>query len=380
MSVNEFSEIIKEINDLRERLTRLEAQLTAGMSHATTTTNVATYSHNHRPSNILSGDCSANINFTGDIEKSGSDILAKSDVDDTPVDAATDVPVSSNWAYDHENAADPHTGYALESGTTFTGQVNFANGTTYKIEADGDAYFKIIEVLGNQINHTVASGLSLIDINPIPSDGTSDSSVRLFRLTNTSGDRYFMIKKGDGTDTTTFSINADNGKIAVFGGFGSGVDVNFAGGTTYKVDSSGNATFLALHVNDMLDVDGAGKQFRFLGTAGGGGEGIVYKDSGGTNRYALNFPGSNVVAISNRAANGVVQIRANTSTAGGGGEVTVAQFEDDMVKSEVALALKDGIAAPSATAGYAKIYVDSADGDLKIIFGDGTVKTIVTDT
>jgi hypothetical protein len=42
--------------------------------------------------------------------------------------------------------------------------------------------------------------------------------------------------------------------------------------------------------------------------------------------------------------------------------------------------LADGVTAPSAVAGRAKIYVDSADGDLKIIFGDGTVKTIVTDT
>jgi hypothetical protein len=41
--------------------------------------------------------------------------------------------------------------------------------------------------------------------------------------------------------------------------------------------------------------------------------------------------------------------------------------------------IADGMTAPSATAGYAKIYVDSADGDLKVIFGDGTVKTIVTD-
>lgn len=40
----------------------------------------------------------------------------------------------------------------------------------------------------------------------------------------------------------------------------------------------------------------------------------------------------------------------------------------------------DGITAPTATVGQAKIYVDVADGDLKIIFGDGTVKTIVTDT
>lgn len=43
-------------------------------------------------------------------------------------------------------------------------------------------------------------------------------------------------------------------------------------------------------------------------------------------------------------------------------------------------AVKDGVTAPSATSGYAKIYVDTADGDLKVIFGDGTVKTIVTDS
>jgi len=43
------------------------------------------------------------------------------------------------------------------------------------------------------------------------------------------------------------------------------------------------------------------------------------------------------------------------------------------------LGIIDGTSAPAATAGYAKLYVDSADGDLKVIFGDGTVKTIATD-
>lgn len=43
------------------------------------------------------------------------------------------------------------------------------------------------------------------------------------------------------------------------------------------------------------------------------------------------------------------------------------------------VALADGVAAPGATAGLAKLYVDTADGDLKVVFGDGTVKTIVTD-
>jgi len=42
--------------------------------------------------------------------------------------------------------------------------------------------------------------------------------------------------------------------------------------------------------------------------------------------------------------------------------------------------IKDGITAPSTAAGYATIYVDTADGYLKVKFGDGTVKTIVVDT
>jgi len=44
------------------------------------------------------------------------------------------------------------------------------------------------------------------------------------------------------------------------------------------------------------------------------------------------------------------------------------------------LSLVDGVSEPSTSSGYARIYVDSADGDLKVKFGDGTVKTIVTDS
>lgn len=44
------------------------------------------------------------------------------------------------------------------------------------------------------------------------------------------------------------------------------------------------------------------------------------------------------------------------------------------------IALTDGITAPDAIAGRGIIYIDAADGDLKVKFGDGTVKTIVVDT
>lgn len=49
-----------------------------------------------------------------------TDLLLIVNIDDVPVNGETSAPISSNWAYDHENAADPHTGYVLESaiGTT----------------------------------------------------------------------------------------------------------------------------------------------------------------------------------------------------------------------------------------------------------------------
>jgi hypothetical protein len=73
---------------------------------------------------------------------------------------------------------------------------------------------------------------------------------------------------------------------------------------------------------------------------------------------------------------GGVVMRFNSSGQMGIGTATpVAQ-----VTVNGALALTDGMTAPSTQSGWAQIYVDTADGDLKIKFGDGTTKTIVTDT
>lgn len=44
-----------------------------------------------------------------------------------------------------------------------------------------------------------------------------------------------------------------------------------------------------------------------------------------------------------------------------------------------ALSLVDGITAPATVAGKALLYVDSADGSLKVKFGSGTIKTLATD-
>ncbi|CAD7335145.1 hypothetical protein FIM10_01790 [Sphingomonadales bacterium 56] len=60
----------------------------------------------------------------------------------------------------------------------------------------------------------------------------------------------------------------------------------------------------------------------------------------------------------------------------GGGSWTATPLSS----AQSACYLIDGVSPPGTRAGYASIYVDSADGDLKIKFGDGTVKTIAVDT
>jgi len=62
-----------------------------------------------------------------------------------------------------------------------------------------------------------------------------------------------------------------------------------------------------------------------------------------------------------------------------GSGVTV-NYAADANFSPSAIGMADGIAAPSTITGMALLFVDTADGDLKIKFGDGTLKTIVTDT
>lgn len=64
-----------------------------------------------------------------------------------------------------------------------------------------------------------------------------------------------------------------------------------------------------------------------------------------------------------------------------GGTVDIGSTSQNFRDAHLSnVALVDGITAPGTVSGRAQIYVDTADGDLKVKFGDGTVKTIATDT
>lgn len=75
--------------------------------------------------------------------------LLVADIDDTAVNGVTNAPISSNWAYDHENGADPHTGIyepadaaivksdeaeTISSTWTFSGATTFSGKVTLNAE------------------------------------------------------------------------------------------------------------------------------------------------------------------------------------------------------------------------------------------------------
>jgi hypothetical protein len=132
----------------------------------------------------------------------------------------------------------------------------------------------------------------------------------------------FYAKDGDGTDSMSFTL--------------------FAKGTP---------TDLANFEQIRLEYDAADSTFKLLTNAGGS----------GTVRALHIFTGSNNNQLVLNT-DGTIGMSGSLLSVGGG------------------IALRDGMSAPATLAGFAILFVDDSDGDLKIKFGDGTVKLIVTDT
>ena len=155
-----------------------------------------------------------------------------------------------------------------------------------------------------------------------------------------------------GTDITTVTVSApgpkgDKGQngnlfdipsgniIQPFTNITASGDISASGNLiAANLTISGDITSVGddITLTDDLNLTSGAARIIFTGANGGATEGVLYRDSGGTDRYGLLFPGSNVVSLANRTSNGVVQIRANTSTAGSGGEVTVAEFQDNSIQ------------------------------------------------
>lgn len=114
---------------------------------------------------------------------------------------------------------------------------------------------------------------------------------------------------------------------------------------------------------------------------------IRFHTSGFSSSLSAATDGQMVIADSSGAAWDMLQFGGTASTNCGlkvsGGTILETKLADNSGYAQhnaKFMGIVDGITAPTQTSGIAKLFVDTADGDLKIIFGDGTVKTIVVDT
>jgi hypothetical protein len=193
-----------------------------------------------------------------------------------------------------------------------------------------------------------------------------------------------------GSDVLAFGGAVDASyKLKVYGNIWGTGTLTIDGATTYNgamiIDVNSAEALLVRKDGDLGDVfvvDTVTPKLVFgvdtiqYGETAGGSGGITYKDSGSSNRFGLHFPGSDIVALANRASNGIVQIKANTSTAGAGGELVVTTFEDDIVtvSHDVGkLQIKGTDVTVIADQVYAAIEFYTADGSS---FGDDVMAKI----
>lgn len=122
---------------------------------------------------------------------------------------------------------------------------------------------------------------------------------------------------------------------------------------------------------------GAGGSLAYEGRLGDSGMGVYYDDGSPTGATVCS-----IGAGGGGATNGGI-FSDGTLFFGVDGDIDFGPSNsifDGQLTVAGAFRLTDGITAPATATGFAILYVDSADGDLKVKFGDGTVKTLATDT
>lgn len=174
-------------------------------------------------------------------------------------------------------------------------------------------------------------GLSVIGCEIIP----GDSCGTVLKLSNASGATSLFVTESRVTNnvgTAQISVDATCSAVII-------------GDTAGYVSGS--------NITKLINGDYAANSIWKMNIGGAGGDVILYGNRTGDKSIEPGFTGIQDLGSGLKRWNSV--------------------YSNQMV-------LADGITAPTTISGSAVIYVDAADGDLKIKFSDGIVKTIVTDT
>jgi hypothetical protein len=110
--------------------------------------------------------------LTDDWSVNGFVIIDESKIDDTPVNGQTAEPISSNWAYDHVAAADPHAGYMLES--------NIGTGNNNYLQLNGSAQIPAVSgALLTSVNADQTDGYDASETSTVSTLAARDASANL---------------------------------------------------------------------------------------------------------------------------------------------------------------------------------------------------------
>ena len=161
--------------------------------------------------------------------------LLVADIDDTPVNGEIAQPISSNWAFDHVAAADPHTGYRLESADhthqstgAEAGQLDHGLALTGLTDDDHTQYALLAGRSGGQIitggtaasddltlrstSNATKGDIIIADAggDVIIGGGTTASNLRLLEASG-SGTNYTEFRTQPQAASITYILPADDG-------------------------------------------------------------------------------------------------------------------------------------------------------------------------
>lgn len=222
-------------------------------------------------------------------------------------------------------------------------------------------------------------------------------------LNGSAGTRPFTVYNGAGNNAMVLS---SAGRLGL-GTSAPGVDIDVKTGNTpalrLQQDSSSGFTAQTWDVagNEtnffVRDVTNASRiPFKIRPTAP---TNSLYIDADGDIGMGTATPGLSVALDIERAGDAIIELTNTTSGVnwqfknqsdrfrittppGGDGEVELELNDDGDLTLSGLLSIRDGVTAPAAVASpapQAQIYVDSADGDLKVMFADGTVRVLASD-
>lgn len=276
------------------------------------------------------------------------------------------------------NAAEIVAGGGLANPT----QVSISHGTGQRLwslggglwYSTGVPYFRP-DVAGEGILDVLANGPGKDSWIDIGSDWTTQADGEFLELRKiASGAGTITVKGLSGGTPRPLILQPTTASTDVKIGFNKtpteqyhfGIDLNGAVTMAHENASNGTGAYAVIEVRNGTST-GDGTRIGTMGT-GFTTNGAFVQD-GGILETGANLAGG--LSILTRNASGNIRFYTGGFAAG---NLAATIFTDR------SFGLVDGITAPSATVGFAKLFVDTADGDLKVIFGDGTVKTISTDT